>query len=58
MHRIVGLMTPDEIRDGFWLVGVFERWGSMSPSEADEWRRRIDARQRFLRLNAESETIY
>ncbi len=25
------------------MVGVFERWGSMSVEEADEWRRRVGA---------------
>jgi len=43
-------MTPAEIRDDLWLVGVIEDWGSMTQVEADEWRRRILARQRFLGL--------
>ena len=51
MNDLLTRMTPDEIQDGFWLVGVFERWGSMNQSEADEWRRRIIARQRFLDLD-------
>lgn len=48
MNELLSLMKPGEIEDGLWLVSVFERWGSMSPEEADEWRRRILARQRFL----------
>ena len=50
INRLVGLMTPEEVRDGLWRVGVFEDWGSMSRDEADEWTRRIDARRRFLDL--------
>jgi len=51
MNSLVALMTPDEIRDGLWLVGVLERWGSMSLEESDEWRRRILAGREFLNLN-------
>jgi hypothetical protein len=39
------------VRGGLWLSGVFVRWGSMSPDEADEWRRRVLARERFLELS-------
>ena len=46
----VARLTPEEIRDGLWLVSVFENWGSMSTHEADEWRRRIVARQQLLSL--------
>ena len=49
--KIVARLTPDEIHDGLWLVGVFEDWGSMTTDEADEWRRRIVARQQFLDLD-------
>ena len=48
VEEYVARLTPEEIRDGLWLVGVFEDWGSMTTDEADEWRRRIVARQRFL----------
>ena len=47
---LVARLTTEEIHDGLWLVGVFEGWGSMSQDEADEWRRRILARQGFLAL--------
>lgn len=44
-------MTPEEISDGLWFVDVCKRWGSMSQAEADEWRRRILARQGCLALS-------
>jgi len=50
IRQLVGLVAHDEIHVGLWLVGVFEDWGTMSAHEADEWRRRILARQRFLAL--------
>jgi hypothetical protein len=40
-NDLLARTTPDEIRDGLWLVGVFEDWGSMSRDEADEWRRQF-----------------
>ena len=49
MNELLARMTPDEIRDGFWLVGVFEDWGSMSQAEADEWRR-VVTKQQFLAM--------
>jgi hypothetical protein len=49
MHELLA-PKPEEISDGLWFVDVCERWGSMDQAEADEWRRRIDARQRFLEL--------
>jgi len=39
-------MTADEIADGLWIVSVCERFGTMDRAEADELRRRIEARQR------------
>ena len=51
MNDLLARMTPDEIRDGLWLISVFEDWGSMSPDGADEWTRRIEARRRFLELS-------
>jgi hypothetical protein len=51
MNDLIAKMTPDEIRDGLWLVGVFEDWGSMTQDEADEWWRRIVSRQQFLELD-------
>ena len=37
----------EQVREGLWLVNVFERNGNMDQVEADEWRRRILARQGF-----------
>ena len=50
IEGFVARLTPGEIRDGMWLVSVFEDWGSMTTEEADEWRRRIVARQQFLKV--------
>ena len=44
------LLTPEEVQSVFWFVEVCERKGTMSQLEADEWRRRIVARKRFLEL--------
>ncbi len=43
-------MTPQEIREALRFVDACERYGTMSRQMADEWRRRIVARQRFLKL--------
>jgi hypothetical protein len=51
MNELLSKMKTEEIHAGLWLVGVIEGWGSMSPDEADEWRRRIEAKQRFLDLD-------
>ncbi len=47
-------MKPEEIEDAIWMVGVFQRWGSMSAEEADQWQRKILARQDFLRLPSDA----
>ena len=47
-------MTPEEIEDGLWFVDGCECNGNMDRAEADEWRRRILARQRFLELDTET----
>ena len=51
MSELLTHLKPEEIKDGLWMIGVFEDWGSMSADEADEWRRRILACQQFLDLN-------
>ena len=51
IDAVISSMTPEEVRDGLRMVSLFERWGSMSPVEADEWRRRILAKQAFQRLS-------
>ena len=50
-NELLARLTPAEFRDGLWLVGVFEEWGSMDQAKADEWRWRIVARQCFLELS-------
>jgi hypothetical protein len=52
MEAIPSEMTASEISCALWMIDVFER-SSMSAKEADEWRRRIRARQRFLGLTAD-----
>ena len=47
---ILALMQPDEVPDALRFVAVLERGGRMGLEEADEWRRRILARQAFLEL--------
>jgi hypothetical protein len=39
---------PDEIDNGLWFVDVCQRNGNMDLVEANEWRRRVLARQRVL----------
>lgn len=56
MNQLFSLMTPEEIEDGLWFVDVCERNGNMDHAEADEWRRRIVARQEFLGLDTETPT--
>jgi len=46
-------MPFEEIEDGLWFVAVCECNGNMGQAEADEWRRRILARQEFLNLDAD-----
>jgi len=48
MENLIALMKPDQIRDALRAVDEYERWGGMSPEEADEWRRRILERQKQL----------
>ena len=53
VNEVLARMTPEEIRDGLWFLDVCERSGNMDQEEADEWRRRILARQRFLALDTD-----
>ena len=54
MNDLLSLMTPEEIEDGLWFADVCLRNGNMDQLEADEWRRRVLARQRFLELSDSS----
>jgi hypothetical protein len=47
-------LTADEIAETHWFIEVCERFGTMRPAEADEWRRRIVARRAFLDLAVDS----
>ena len=51
IDTILDLMKPEEISDALWMIEVFEQW-NMPAEEADEWRRRILAKQTYLGLNA------
>jgi hypothetical protein len=51
MENLIALMKPDQIQDALRAVDEYERWGGMSPEEADEWRRRILERQKQLELD-------
>lgn len=53
IDQILSLLEPGEIREALWLIDVFERW-HVRPDEADKWRRRILAQQRFLKLDLPS----
>jgi len=54
IDRTLDLLTPEEIQQALWFVAVCERKGTMRRAAADEWRRRILARQRFLELEGTS----
>ena len=50
IDRTLDLLTPEEVQSVFWFVDCCEQKGTMTQLEADEWRRRIEARKRFLEL--------
>jgi len=54
LNELLSLITTEEIEDGLWFVDVCERNGNMDQAEADEWRRRIMARQGFLELETDA----
>jgi len=47
-------MTAEEIGNGLWIVDVCERCGTMREADADEWRRRIEARREFLEVTCQT----
>ena len=55
INAVLAEMPPEEIGEVLWYVEVFEGTG-MSRQEADEWRRRIVAWQRFLALDSPTAT--
>jgi len=50
---LIDRLTPEEIGDALFLVGVFE-CSAMTPANAGDWRRRVLARAAFLGLPADS----
>ena len=51
MDDILALLRPEEVADALRFVEVWEKAGYMSPEKAAEWRRRIEASQRFLTVS-------
>jgi hypothetical protein len=52
IDAVLAEMSREEIANAFWYVELFQRWGSMSRTEADEWHRRVAAWSDFLDLEA------
>ena len=50
MNDILSEMTPDEIEDTLRFIEVCERGGGTPPEEAAEWRRRILAHSKYLKI--------
>jgi hypothetical protein len=50
IDAVLAEMSREEIANAFRYVALFQRWGSMSRTEADEWRRRVAAWSAFLDL--------
>ena len=57
LDEILDLLTHDEVADALRFVEAMERGRHMGRAEADEWRRRIIARQRFLELDEHSSPV-
>jgi len=51
IDNILSLLTPAEVAEALRFVDAWERWGTLSAEEADEWRRRIVAKHRFQALD-------
>jgi hypothetical protein len=49
IEKTLSILTPDEMRDALLFIDLCEN-RTMNTVEADEWRRRIWARQKFLEL--------
>jgi len=58
MNAVLDLLRPDEISGCWRLVDLLVRGGSMSEEEALEWRRRIEARMRFLEIGTDSSPVH
>jgi hypothetical protein len=57
IDAILAEMKPEEVHGCLWMINVFER-SNMPPDEANEWRRRILARQRFMQVGSNSSADY
>jgi hypothetical protein len=49
IERTLSILTPEEMRDALLFIDLCEN-KTMNTLEADEWRRRIQARRAFLDL--------
>ena len=52
IEKTLSILTPEEIRDALLFIDLCEN-KTMNTVEADEWRRRIKARQAFIELEPE-----
>ena len=50
IHDTLATLRADEVADALRLVDALELSGRKTHDEADEWRRAILARPRFLKL--------
>jgi hypothetical protein len=54
INSMIAGMTLDEIRESYMLVDLWEDAGDVTREEADAWRLRLPAWQRFHELRTES----
>jgi len=54
MDRVIAEMSPDDTAAALRLSNGLEACRQMSPTEADQWRRRIEARADFDQLGSGS----
>ena len=48
IDNILSIMTPEEVGDAIRFVDAWQRYGTFSATEAEEWRKRIVAKQALL----------
>ena len=49
IDNILSIMTPDEVGEALRFVDAWQRYGTFSATEAEEWRKRIVAKQALLK---------
>ena len=54
MDRVIAEMSSDDTAAALRLLKVLEECRQMSPTEADQWRRRITGWARFNEVGAEA----